>query len=202
MWLDECSAERGAGKKREWVFRTPVQKWHRAMIQTYHKGKDISVMVWGCFWGGGRSELYVMDRDPESKRNGYSANSYIEVLDDQLPSCWVPGLTFMQDNASIHTAHKVRNWFIEQGIPVCEWPPYSPDLNPIEHVWKRLKEMVFEMHPELTNVAGDEPAREALGNALREAWDAIPQEFFDRLIETMENRVKAVIKADGWHTKY
>jgi hypothetical protein len=172
------------------------------MIDTYKKGKDISVMVWGCFWGGGRSELYVMSRDFESKKHGYSAASYLEVLDDQLPSCWVPGLTFMQDNASIHTAHKVRNWFLEMGIPVCDWPPYSLDLNPIEHVWKRLKELVLQMHPELSEVRGEEDIREALGNALKEAWDAIPESFFNSLIESMENRVKAVIKAKGWHTKY
>ena len=45
MWSDECSVERGTGKNREWVFRTPVQKWDREMIETYKKGKDISVMV-------------------------------------------------------------------------------------------------------------------------------------------------------------
>jgi hypothetical protein len=104
------------------------------MIDTYKKGKDISVMVWGCFWGGGRSELYILSRDFESKKYGYSANSYIEVLDHQLPTCWQPGLTFMHDGASIHTAYKVRDWFLEMGIPICDWPPYSPDLNPIEHV--------------------------------------------------------------------
>jgi len=45
MWSDECSAERGSGKKRTWVFRTPPQKWNKEMIDTYKKGKDISVMV-------------------------------------------------------------------------------------------------------------------------------------------------------------
>jgi transposase len=39
----------------------------------------------------------------------------------------------MQDNASIHTAHKVKDWFEENGIQTTDWPPYSPDLNPIEH---------------------------------------------------------------------
>jgi hypothetical protein len=111
MWSDECSAERGAGKKGTWVFRTPPQKWNKEMIDTYKKGKDISVMVWGCFWGSGRSELYILDRDFELKKHGYSANSYLEVLNHQLPACWVPGLIFMQDGASIHTAHKVRDWF-------------------------------------------------------------------------------------------
>jgi hypothetical protein len=44
----------------------------------------------------------------------------------------------MQDNASIFTARIVKDWLKEQGIEVLNWPPYSPDLNPIEHAWKRL----------------------------------------------------------------
>jgi transposase len=94
-----------------------------------------------------------------------------------MPTCWSTGLIFIQDNASIHTTRKVRDWFLEQGILVCDWPPYSPDLNPIKHVWRRLKEFVFENHPELTNISGDNNACEALGLALQEAWNSIPQEF-------------------------
>src|ERR1035437_7895961 len=76
-------------------------------------------------------------------------------------------------------------------------PPYSPDLNPIEHVWKKLKELVLEMHPEISDIIGEENIREALGKALQEAWDSIPKEYFDRLVESMPARVKAVIKQKG-----
>lgn len=38
-------------------------------------------MVWGCFWDTGRTPLYFMNRDFESKKHRYSANSYLEVLD-------------------------------------------------------------------------------------------------------------------------
>ena len=38
----------------------------------------------------------------------------------------------MQDNASIYTAQKVKDWFIEQRVWYIDWPPYSPDLNPIK----------------------------------------------------------------------
>ncbi|KAF2085307.1 hypothetical protein K490DRAFT_2853, partial [Saccharata proteae CBS 121410] len=49
VWSDECSAERGKGRKREWCFRTPTQKWKKEMITPYKTGKDICVMVWGAF---------------------------------------------------------------------------------------------------------------------------------------------------------
>jgi hypothetical protein len=39
------------------------------MIETYKKGNDISVMVWGCFGGSGRTDLYILDHDFESKKH-------------------------------------------------------------------------------------------------------------------------------------
>ena len=57
----------------------------------------------------GRWEVRVISlRDFESKKHRYSTNSYLEVLEDQIEKCWQPGLIFIQDNASIHTAKKVK----------------------------------------------------------------------------------------------
>ncbi len=103
MWSDECSAEQGSRKNREWVFHTPVQKQNKELIQTYKKGKDICVMVQGCFQGSGRCDLYVLDCNFEAKKFGYMANSYIEVLDAELAGHYHEELIFMQDNAPIYT---------------------------------------------------------------------------------------------------
>ena len=108
------------------------EKWKTKHIQPFKKGKGVSVMIWAAMWGENQSELTVLVRDPEAKRNGYSANSYLKVLEENLYSIWEPGLEFMQDGASIHTAKKVKKWFEDNGIPIPRWPPYSPDLNPIE----------------------------------------------------------------------
>lgn len=45
-----------------------------------------------------------MRRDEESRARGYTAASYLGVLEDQILTIWEPGLVFMQDNARVHTA--------------------------------------------------------------------------------------------------
>ena len=65
-------------------------------------------MIWGAIWMGGRSDLYIMNRDEASKKQDYSAHSYIEVLKNQLSTIWSSDLIFMQDNASIHTAEVIK----------------------------------------------------------------------------------------------
>jgi hypothetical protein len=193
MWSDECSVERGAGKEQEWCFRTPAQKWDPEMIQ--------------CFWDTGRTGLYPMDRDFESKKHGYSANSYLEVLDAMVAPVVEelndPGYIFMQDNASIYTAHIVRAWFTNAALMCLDWPPYSPDLNPISHAWAKLKEMLDKEFPEISRGLGKgEYDLEQLGSALQACWDMIPKEFFDAHYQSISSRVRAVYKAKGWHTKY
>ena len=108
IWSDEYSVERGSEKRREWCFRTPAQKWNKKMIQVILKGKNIKVMVWAAFWGGEISDLYLLERDWEAKKMGYSANSYINILKENLIQFYQPGQIFIQDNAPIHTTKKVR----------------------------------------------------------------------------------------------
>jgi transposase len=120
-----------------------------------------------------------MGRDAKVPKGGYSAEQ------DQIPRIWEPGLTFMQDNAPIHKAKMITKWLRENGVKVLKWPPYSPDLNQIEHLWFVLKEI-----------------REALGKALKEAWESIPEKRFKVLWKKYNRRIDAVCKAKGWWTKY
>ena len=140
------------------------------MIQPYKKGRGVSIMVWAGFYSTERSNLYRMVNDPTSKRGGYSATSYMECLEENIPTIYEPGLLFMQDNAPIYTAKAVREWLEEMGVEVLPWPPYSPDLNPIEHLWFRLKNLVYQVNPDIKKVPGSaETVRNAMWEALERA---------------------------------
>jgi hypothetical protein len=61
-----------------------------------------------------------MERDPLSKRNRYSAKSYIQALEQDLLLNYTPSTFFQQDNAKIHTVKVTKAWLEEHGIWVID----------------------------------------------------------------------------------
>jgi hypothetical protein len=58
----------------------------------------MKVMVWGCFWDYGRSNLYIMDQDFESIKHRYSTALYLEVLEAEVAPIYAtlePGYLFI-----------------------------------------------------------------------------------------------------------
>ena len=76
---------------------------------------------------------------------------------------------------------------------LADWPAQSPDLNIIEEVWNILKKKMEARMPR--NV-------EELWKFVEEEFYAIPDEKIDDLYRGIIKRLEAVIKANGFHTKY
>ncbi|KAI6650037.1 hypothetical protein LOD99_6252 [Oopsacas minuta] len=74
-------------------------------------------------------------------------------------------------------------------IPKDEWPPYSPDLNPMDYsIWLIVETKACAMAH--NNV-------ESLKVSLRREWAKIPQETLRAAVEAFPRRLKAVIEKRG-----
>jgi transposase len=74
---------------------------------------------------------------------------------DWLENCFAPqlsvGKVVIMDNAPWHKGEEIKKIIEETGAKLLYLPPYSPDLNPIEHAWANLKRFIRTLaHTPLT----------------------------------------------------
>ena len=72
-----------------------------------------------------------------------------------------PGDVVVMDNLSSHKVQGVQQRIEKCGAEVLYLPPYSPDLNPIEKAWSKLKQPLRSTKPR-TNEMLDQAITEAL----------------------------------------
>jgi transposase len=201
---DKCSVQKGSGSNQEWCFCFPWEKWKREMITEVSTSGKPSQMVWASIWLDKhgrlqRSNLVIMERNSDAPRGGYSAQSYMQALKEGLLPRWHCSQLFMHDNAGIQRSCTVAAFLQEHHITPIVWPAYSPDLNPIEHLWWVLKKRMYKHYPQYNNMG---QAAEEFCEALKACWRAIPGSLIKRLIKSMPQSLSAVKKAQGWQTKY
>jgi hypothetical protein len=106
-------------------------------------------------------------------------------------------LVFMQDGAPPHWSRAVRNWlsvtlpnrWMGRGSPNLPWPPYSPDLTPMDFfLWGWVKHRVFRTPvADLVDLRG----------RIQQAFIELPMEMVIRSIESYPRRLIRCIDANG-----
>ena len=163
--------------------------WHdlksESNVKIYSKDHNYrkSVMIWGAISKQGVSKL--VEVKPKTK-----ALDYIQILEEGLIPIYGDDDIFQQDGAKCHTAKITKEFFEDNLIEVPTWPSKSPDLSPIENIWGWMSRNVYSEKPAYKDV-------ESLKKAIWKAWDEIPDDLIDKLIDSMPKRLKLVIVNGG-----
>ncbi|CCE35402.1 uncharacterized protein CPUR_06831 [Claviceps purpurea 20.1] len=104
----------------------------------------MSLRFGGGIRSGNQGPLVVLPGDPDSKRGGVTSAVCCDHLEKYFPTMLDGDTIFMHDNAPIHTAKMVKECLEELEVTPLEWPPYSPNLDPIENLWSCLKQQIFK----------------------------------------------------------
>src|SRR4051794_14738633 len=99
----------------------------------------------------------------------------------------------MEDNCLIHNLAATRAAYAELGIRKTWWPANSPNLNPIENLWRLLK---YRLGKQFLKTIDE--ARQYV----QEEWEKIQIEDYTGYIKSMRARCEAVIAAGGGHTRW
>ncbi|KAL7755582.1 hypothetical protein ACKLNR_014680 [Fusarium oxysporum f. sp. zingiberi] len=194
-WSDECMVRRGQGVRPIWTFLSPREALRVQDVSEARRQGAVRQMFWAAFGHGSRTPLVPLV-------GNVNAIGIYDLYSVILPWFLQPGDIFMHDNASVHTARVVKALLEELQVQLMIWPPYSPDLNPIENLWALMKAEIYRLHPELTHAEDTVATQHALVLAAIEAWDNLEERVLKNLCDTMPNRITAIITAEGWYTKY
>ena len=150
------------------------------------------VMVWAAFESSGKFQLVIIEET-------MNAQAYTRVLENGLlpfgSQLFNNNYIFQQDNAPCHRAYYTKEWLANKDVEWMDWPPLSPDLNPIENLWGLLSRGVYASGKQFNSV-------NELKASIFEEWDKISNETLSILVSSMNARIGAVLENKGDATKY
>jgi transposase len=151
VFVDECGAN---------ISLVPLYAWSRRGERAPAKaprnwGKNVTLL----------SSMSLCGMGPSLTVEGPTTRGVFEVYLEEVlaPTLW-PGQVVVMDNLSAHKGGRVREIIEGRGCELIYLPPYSPDLNPIEEAFAKLKSLLRRSGAR---------SREALVEAMGAALNAI-----------------------------
>lgn len=168
----------------------------RLLVERAKFAPHVMVSAGVCFSGKGK--LHFVDDEAKVNATYYVDRLLPELIADckrLLPA----GYIFQQDGAPAHTARIAQEWLqsnCPEFIEKDQWPPNSPDLNPLDyHVWGAMLEKYHKLQPKPKTIA-------ELKVALQSIWDHLPQRPINKSIINFRKRLTACVNANGGHFEH
>jgi len=198
IWTDEMSIKlHGTRQTQDLIWRMPDEEYHKDCID-HRKKPTTGVMFWGAFRWGKVGPRHFFDLGPKERVNStvYRDQILLGPLQDFWfeSFCDVDNPIVMEDNAPVHKKVCIVTRQ-NLGMECWQHPPNSPDLNLIENIWHHIKHVVVTEYPNITS----QSELQAVVNSI---WDGFSNDQWNGLVESMPERLRAVIDAKGGSTQW
>ncbi|UYV64166.1 hypothetical protein LAZ67_2006860, partial [Cordylochernes scorpioides] len=179
VFSDESRFCLSSDSRRVRVWRRRGERSNPAAIVERPTVRQRGIMVWGAIAYDSRSPLLRI-------QGTMTAQRYVDDVQRPVTLPYlqgVPNALYQQDNDRPHTARISQQAL--QDVQMLPWPPYSPDLSPIEHVWDIIGRRLHAL---------PQPhSEDELWQMVEREWRAIPQDAIRTLIDSLPRRVAACI---------
>lgn len=196
-WLDVLFADiktfTGEGSRGQVWVRRPVGEAANPEYSVPHKPHPVSVPAWGCFSAKGPGYMAMFE-------GSLDAAGLRDIFRDYLlptvgkhfgegAEWWL-----LHDNdPGRHKSRVLKTFMHNNYIRPLDFPPYSPDLNPIENVWR-------EMELRMASTRAD--TKQELEELVTKTWASLAPDYCSKLARSMPKRIAQVIDRNGAYTDY
>lgn len=209
MYADECSFHTST-PGRTYVTRLPNERYHDHCMEHSLRSGRSSVMIWAAISYNWKSPLVFL---VGTGKRGVVANDYFEqvlkpIVGPAFHGSWdyeshkarfeedEEWGSYVEDHAPVHGTKKS---LVEAKraleIPLHDRPAASPDLNPIENVWRLIKQRIKQRSRFPATLT-------EMKKAVQEEWDGLQPSDWNKYIDSMPERIRQLHQRKGMQTQY
>ena len=182
IFSDECSI---------WLNQGRILMWNKGERPILNIPRHIpKVHIWGGISARGTTPAKIFRQNFNSE---HYCNVLSEVLFQTAATLYPDGWKLQEDNSSVHKSRISRDFKERKQVRCIDWPPNSPDLNPIENLWGVLKQRIMVNAPKTI---------QEVENMIYSQWETFDPEFLSKFTKSVKKRCDMMIASGGKKINY
>jgi hypothetical protein len=138
-WSDEATFKLGYNGRTWWITRAPSEEWLEKNLKPSFKSGRTAIGVWGCFMDIEMGPLVILPKGARMNQHQYTNKvlkpAFVPFYKKMVRK-YGKDVVMQEDRAKYHYTKIPTAFKTKKGVICLKWPAQSPNLSPIENLWK------------------------------------------------------------------